>query len=157
MKLIDQFLVIDRFLLACSILLVLIGLVGIIIILKNRSFDGIKRSSMFVKILLILMGLFAASLISLPYQIGKVADVNYLTNSITFNVKNGEKIKYRYNASSKEFSSTNNQAIEGLNEIIGRYDFTYLKEIEQTGSNEWLVTFKCDCGKVKSKTIGGQQ
>ena len=88
MKLIDQFLVIDRFLLACSILLVLIGLVGIIIILKNRSFDGIKRSSMFVKILLILMGLFAASLISLPYQIGKVADVNYLTNSITFNVKN---------------------------------------------------------------------
>lgn len=156
MKLIDQFLVIDRFLLACSILLVLIGLVGIIIILKNRSFDGIKRSSMLVKILLILIGLFAASLISLPYQIGKVADVNYLTNSITFNVKNGEKIKYRYNASSKEFSSTNNQAIEGLNEIIGRYDFTYLKEIEQTGSNEWLVTFKCDCGKVKSKTIGGQ-
>ena len=157
MKLIDQFLVIDRFLLACSILLVLIGLVGIIMILKNRSFDGIKRSSMFVKMLLILIGLFAASLISLTYQIGKVADVNYLTNSITFNVKNGEKIKYRYNASSKEFSSTNNQAIEGLNEIIGRYDFTYLKEIEQTGPNEWLVTFKCDCGKVKSKTIGGQQ
>lgn len=156
MKLIDQFLVIDRFLLASSIFLVLIGVVGIVMILRNRSLEGIKYSSLTVRILLILLGLFAASFISLPYQIGKVANINYGTNSITFNVKNGDKIKYKYNASSKEFSSTNNEVVQGLNEIMGRYDFTYLKEIEQTGSNEWLVTFKCDCGKVKSKTIGGQ-
>lgn len=156
MKLIDQFLVIDRFLLASSIFLVLIGVVGIVMILSNRSLERIKYSSVTVRILLIVLGLFAASFISLPYQIGKVANINYDTNSITFNVKNGDKIKYKYNASSKEFSSTNNEVVQGLNEIMGRYDFTYLKEIEQTGSNEWLVTFKCDCGKVKSKTIGGQ-
>ena len=156
MKLIDQFLVIDRFLLASSIFLVLIGVVGIVMILRNRSLEGIKYSSVTVRILLIVLGLFAASFISLPYQIGKVANINYGTNSITFNVKSGDKIKYKYNASSKEFSSTNNEVVQGLNEIMGRYDFTYLKEIEQTGSNEWLVTFKCDCGKVKSKTIGVQ-
>lgn len=157
MKLIDQFLVIDRALLICTLILIFIGIVRLSKILLNRDIEKIKISSVAVSVVSIVLGIYISSFVSLQSQIGKVADVNYLTNSITFNVKNGEKIKYRYNASSKEFSSTNNQAIEGLNEIIGRYDFTYLKEIEQTGSNEWLVTFKCDCGKVKSKTIGGQQ
>lgn len=154
MKLLDQFLTIDRFLVACTTFLVLIGLVGIVIILRDRSLDRSKSSSIIVNILLILLGFYSASLISLPYQIGQVANINYGSNSITFNVKNGDKIKYKYNASSKEYSSTNNTAIEGINEIMGRYDFTYIKEIEQTGSKEWLVTFKCDCGKVKSVTIG---
>lgn len=156
MKLIDQFLVTDRALLICTLILIFIGIVRLSKILLNRDIEKIKISSVAISVVSIVLGIYISSFVSLQSQIGKVADINYFTNSITFNVKNGEKIKYRYNASSKEFSSTNNQAVEGLNEIIGRYDFTYLKEIEQTGSNEWLVTFKCDCGKVKSKTIGGQ-
>lgn len=156
MKLIDQFLVIDRALLICTLILIFIGIVRLSKILLNRDIEKIKISSVAVSVVSIVLGIYISSFVSLQSQIGKVANINYLTNSITFNVKNGEKIKYRYNSSLKEFSSTNNQAVEGLNEIIGRYDFTYLKEIEQTGSNEWLVTFKCDCGKVKSKTIGGQ-
>lgn len=156
MKLIDQFLVIDRVLLICTLFLIFMGIARLVKIAMNRDIEKIKISSVAASVFLILFGIYISSFNSLQSQIGKVADVNYLTNSITFNVKNGEKIKYKYNSSSKEFSSTNNLAVEGLNEIIGRYDFTYLKEIEQTGSNEWLVTFKCDCGKVKSKTIGGQ-
>ena len=154
MKLIDQFLIIDRVLIILSILLMMSGIVIFVRMILHRDFEKIKFSKVIQSISMIILSLYASSQISLQYQIGKVADINYLTKSITFNVKNGEKIQYKYNEFSKEYSSTNNTVVEGLNEIIGRYDFTYLKEIEQTGSNEWLVTFKCDCGKVKSATIG---
>ena len=154
MKLIDQFLVTDRILIVVSTILILCGLVMIATSVKNRHFEKIKISSIVVDLILILIGLYSYSFVSLPYQIGQVAKIDYLTKSITFNVKNGEKIKYKYDESAKEYSSTNNKVVEGLNEIAGRYDFTYMKEIEQTGTNEWMVTFKCDCGKVKSVTIG---
>ena len=92
--------------------------------------------------------------VSLDSQISRVSKIDLLESKIDFKIENGEDVKYKFDRSTSKYSSTDNAFIEGLNEIMGRYDFTYVKKIRKVGKNQWDVTFKCDCGRVKSVVIG---
>ena len=86
-------------------------------------------------------------------QIGKVGSHNLLGNSITFSVKNGDKLTYSYNRFSHTHKTSNETLAKGLTRIMGRYDFEYIESIDQIDNEVWEVSFKCDCGKVKTTLI----
>ena len=86
-------------------------------------------------------------------QTSKVASSNLLTNSITFKVNNGDKLTYSYNRFSHTHKTSNETLAKGLTRIIGRYDFEYIESIDQIDNEVWEVSFKCDCGKVKTTLI----
>jgi len=90
---------------------------------------------------------------SLHQQVSKSVDVNYLDLSAIVHVKSGEDVRYKFDAASGEYSSTNNVLMQGLNEVLGRYDFEAIESIEEIATNQWEIAFKCDCGKVKSIVV----
>jgi hypothetical protein len=104
-------------------------------------------------LILIIVGSFQIMSTSLHRQVSKSVDVNYLDLSAIVHVKSGEDVRYKFDAASDEYSSTNNVLMQGLNEVLGRYDFEAIESIEEIATNQWEITFKCDCGKVKSIVV----
>lgn len=162
MKLLDIFLVNDQsWMIVKSIffmLFLVLSAFSIIFYLKTRkSYD-------FSKTVVVLTALAAISFLfvvfnvnqgaTLESQISKVSEISLISGQINFKIDDGEDVLYKFDRSTSKYSSTNNLFIERLNEIMGRYDFTYIKSIKQIGEDQWKVTFKCDCGKVKSEVIG---
>ena len=167
MKLFDQFLIQDRNLIAVSVLMFILSVIFLTIatfkFLNNRKICGDKISKIEVMIeyvtpiltflILAAVGLFLDMSTSLNQQVSKSVDINYLDLSAVVHVKAGDDVRYKFDESSGEYSSTNNVLMKGLNEVIGRYDFESLESIEEIATNQWEITFKCDCGKIKSVVI----
>ena len=167
MKLFDQLLIQDRNLITVSVLMFFLATVlistAIFKFLRNQksSDDRITKLEIaldylvpvITSLILIVVGSFQITSTSLHQQVSKVADINYLDLSAIVHVKSGEEVRYKFDAVSGEYSSTNNVLMQGLNEIIGRYDFEAIESIEEIATNQWEITFKCDCGKIKSIVV----
>lgn len=165
MKLLDQFLVNDQnsmligiFALVLATTLVVISAMSI----KNRGIDEFKKAQKFIFVTA--ATLFAAIAIAVlsfgnltvGSQIGKVGSSNLLTNSVTFNVQNGDKVTYSYNRFNHTSKSSNETLVKGLTKVMGRYDFEYIESIDEIANDTWEVSFKCDCGKVKTTIISSE-
>lgn len=167
MKLFDQLLIQDRNLITVSVLMIVLASVlisaAVFKFLKNRktSEDKSIKSDIVLdylvpaltSLILIIVGSFQIMSTSLHQQVSKSVDVNYLDLSAIVHVKSGEDVRYKFDAASGEYSSTNNVLMQGLNEVLGRYDFEAIESIEEIATNQWEITFKCDCGKVKSIVV----
>lgn len=165
MKLLDQFLVNDQnsmligiFALVLATTLVVISAMSI----KNRGIDEFKKDQKFIFVTA--ATLFAAIAIAVlsfgnltvGSQIGKVGSSNLLTNSVTFSVQNGDKVTYSYNRFNHTRKSSNETLVKGLTKVMGRYDFEYIESIDEIANDTWEVSFKCDCGKVKTTIISSE-
>lgn len=167
MKLFDQLLIQDRNLITVSVLMFFLATVlistAIFKFLKNQKSSDDRFTKLEIaldylvpvitSLILIVVGSFQITSTSLHQQVSKVADINYLDLSAIVHVKSGEEVRYKFDAASGEYSSTNNVLMQGLNEIIGRYDFEAIESIEEIATNQWEITFKCDCGKIKSIVV----
>lgn len=162
MKLLDIYLVNDQmWMIVKSILFMLSAVAAVAAIVyyikRKDQYDfskGLVISILAVSMSFLSLALAVGQPVSLESQISRVSKVNLLEGKIDFKIENGEDVNYKFDRSTSKYSSTNNAFIEGLNEIIGRYDFTYVKKIRKVGKDQWDVTFKCDCGRVKSVVIG---
>lgn len=165
MKLLDQFLVNDQnsmligiFALVLATTLVVISAMSI----KNRGIDEFKKDQKFIFVTA--ATLFAAIAIAVlsfgnltvGSQIGKVGSSNLLTNSVTFSVQNGDKVTYSYNRFNHTRKSSNETLVKGLTKVMSRYDFEYIESIDEIANDTWEVSFKCDCGKVKTTIISAE-
>lgn len=167
MKLFDQLLIQDRNLITVSVLMFFLATVlistAIFKFLRNQKSSDDRLTKLEIaldylvpvitSLILIVVGSFQITSTSLHQQVSKVADINYLDLSAIVHVKSGEEVRYKFDAVSGEYSSTNNVLMQGLNEIIGRYDFEAIESIEEIATNQWEITFKCDCGKIKSIVV----
>lgn len=167
MKLFDQLLIQDRNLITVSVLMFFLATVlistAIFKFLRNQKSSDDRLTKLEIaldylvpvitSLILIVVGSFQITSTSLHQQVSKVADINYLDLSAIVHVKSGEEVRYKFDAASGEYSSTNNVLMQGLNEIIGRYDFEAIESIEEIATNQWEITFKCDCGKIKSIVV----
>lgn len=167
MKLFDQLLIQDRNLITVSVLMFFLATVlistAIFKFLKNQKSSDDRFTKLEIaldylvpvitSLILIVVGSFQITSTSLHQQVSKVVDINYLDLSAIVHVKSGEEVRYKFDAASHEYSSTNNVLMQGLNEIIGRYDFEAIESIEEIATNQWEITFKCDCGKIKSIVV----
>lgn len=167
MKIFDQLLIQDRNLITVSVLMFFLAAVlistAVVKFLKNRksSEDGLTKLEIALDylvpavsaVILVIVGSFQIMSTSLHQQVSKAVDVNYLDLSAIVHVKSGEEVRYKFDASSGEYSSTNNVLMQGLNEVLGRYDFEAIESIEEIATNQWEITFKCDCGKIKSIVV----
>lgn len=167
MKLFDQLLIQDRNLITVSIMMFFLSIVSISIViykfLKNRKNVETKLTKIdvmieyitpsLISLLLVLVGSFQIFSTSLYQQVSKSVDINYFDLSAVVHAKSGEDVRYKFDSSSNEYSSTNNVLMKGLNEVIGRYDFESIESIEEIATNQWEITFKCDCGKIKSVVV----
>lgn len=167
MKLFDQLLIQDRNLITVSVLMFFLATVlistAIFKFLKNQKSSDDRLTKLEIaldylvpviaSLILIVVGSFQITSTSLHQQVSKVVDINYLDLSAIVHVKSGEEVRYKFDAASGEYSSTNNVLMQGLNEIIGRYDFEAIESIEEIATNQWEITFKCDCGKIKSIVV----
>lgn len=167
MKLFDQLLIQDRNLITVSVLMFFLATVlistAIFKFLRNQKSSDDRLTKLEIaldylvpvitSLILIVVGSFQITSTSLHQQVSKVADINYLDLSAIVHVKSGEEVRYKFDAVSGEYSSTNNVLMQGLNEIIGRYDFETIESIEEIATNQWEITFKCDCGKIKSIVV----
>ncbi len=167
MKLFDQLLIRDRNLITVSILMFFLA--AVLLSVAAIKFFKIRRTSedkstnleiavdylapSLTSLILIIVGSFQIMSTSLHQQVSKSVDVNYLDLSAIVHVKSGEDVRYKFDASSGEYSSTNNVLMQGLNEVLGRYDFEAIESIEEIATNQWEITFKCDCGKIKSIVV----
>lgn len=134
------------------------AIAAIVFYIKRKDRYDFSKGSM-ISILAVSMSFLSLALIvgqpvSLESQISRVSNINLLEGKIDFKIENGDDVNYKFDRSISKYSSTDNAFIEGLNEIMGRYDFTYVKKIRKVGKNQWDITFKCDCGRVKSVVIG---
>ena len=167
MKLFDQLLIQDRNLITVSVLMFFLATVlistAIFKFLKNQKSSDDRLTKLEIaldylvpviaSLILIVVGSFQITSTSLHQQVSKVVDINYLDLSAIVHVKSGEEVRYKFDAASGEYSSTSNVLMQGLNEIIGRYDFEAIESIEEIATNQWEITFKCDCGKIKSIVV----
>lgn len=167
MKLFDQFLIQDRNLITVSVMMFFLAIVSISTVIyrflknkKNTEFKLTKKDVMIeyitpslISLLLTIIGSFQIFSTSLHQLVSKSVDINYLDLSAVVHVNAGDDVRYRFDASSGEYSSTNNVLMKGLNEVIGRYDFESIESIEEIATNQWEITFKCDCGKIKSVVV----
>ncbi len=162
MKLLDIYLVNDQMWMIIKSILFMLSAVAavaaIIIYVKRRNRYDFSKASVIsvlaVSISFLSVALIVGQPVSLDSQISRVSKIDLLESKIDFKIENGEDVSYKFDRSTSKYSSTNNTFIEGLNEIMGRYDFTHVKKIRKVGKDQWDVTFKCDCGKVKSVVIG---
>lgn len=167
MKLFDQLLIQDRNLITASVTMFFLAIVSISTViyrfLKNRKNTEVKSTKKdvmieyitpsLISLLLTIIGSFQIFSTSLHQLVSKSVDINYLDLSAVVHVNAGDDVRYRFDASSGEYSSTNNVLMKGLNEVIGRYDFESIESIEEIATNQWEITFKCDCGKIKSVVV----
>lgn len=162
MKLLDIYLVNDQmWMIVKSILFMLsavAAITAVVFYVKRKDRYDFSKVSV-ISILAVSMSFLSLALIvgqpvSLESQISKVSNINLLESKIDFKIENGDNVSYKFDRSTSKYSSTDNAFIEGLNEIMGRYDFTYVKKIRKVGKNQWDITFKCDCGRVESVVIG---
>jgi hypothetical protein len=162
MKLLDIYLVNDQMWMIVKSILFMLSAVAavtsVVFYVKRKARYDFSKVSV-ISILAVSMSFLSLALIvgqpvSLESQISKVSNINLLESKIDFKIENGDNVSYRFDRSTSKYSSTDNAFIEGLNEIMGRYDFTYVKKIRKVGKNQWDITFKCDCGRVKSVVIG---
>ena len=162
MKLLDIYLVNDQMWMIVKSILFMLSAVAavtaVVFYVKRKDRYDFSKVSV-ISILAVSMSFLSLSLIvgqpvSLESQISKVSNINLLESKIDFKIENGDNVSYKFDRSTSKYSSTDNAFIEGLNEIMGRYDFTYVKKIRKVGKNQWDITFKCDCGRVKSVVIG---
>lgn len=162
MKLLDIYLVNDQmWMIVKSILFMLsavAAITAVVFYVKRKDRYDFSKVSV-ISILAVSMSFLSLVLIvgqpvSLESQISKVSNISLLESKIDFKIENGDNVSYKFDRSTSKYSSTDNAFIEGLNEIMGRYDFTYVKKIRKVGKNQWDITFKCDCGRVKSVVIG---
>ena len=162
MKLLDIYLVNDQMWMIVKSILFMLSAVAavtaVVFYVKRKDRYDFSKVSV-ISILAVSMSFLSLALIvgqpeSLESQISKVSNINLLESKIDFKIENGDNVSYKFDRSTSKYSSTDNAFIEGLNEIMGRYDFTYVKKIRKVGKNQWDITFKCDCGRVKSVVIG---
>lgn len=167
MKLFDQLLIQDRNLITVSVTMFFLAIVSISTViyrfLKNKKNTEVKLTKKdvmieyitpsLISLLLTIIGSFQIFSTSLHQLVSKSVDINYLDLSAVVHVNAGDDVRYRFDASSGEYSSTNNVLMKGLNEVIGRYDFESIESIEEIATNQWEITFKCDCGKIKSVVV----
>lgn len=162
MKLLDIYLVNDQMWMIVKSILFMLSAVAavtaVVFYVKRKDRYDFSKVSV-ISILAVSMSFLSLVLIvgqpvSLESQISKVSNINLLESKIDFKIENGDNVSYKFDRSTSKYSSTDNAFIEGLNEIMGRYDFTYVKKIRKVGKNQWDITFKCDCGRVKSVVIG---
>lgn len=167
MKLFDQLLIQDRNLITVSVMMFFLAIVSISTViyrfLKNKKNTKVKLTKKdvmieyitpsLISLLLTIIGSFQIFSTSLHQLVSKSVDINYLDLSAVVHVNAGDDVRYRFDASSGEYSSTNNVLMKGLNEVIGRYDFESIESIEEIATNQWEITFKCDCGKIKSVVV----
>ena len=162
MKLLDIYLVNDQMWMIVKSILFMLSAVAavtaVVFYVKRKDRYDFSKVSV-ISILAVSMSFLSLALIvgqpvSLESQISKVSNINLLESKIDFKIENGDNVSYKFDRSTSKYSSTDNAFIEGLNEIMGRYDFTYVKKIRKVGKNQWDITFKCDCGRVKSIVIG---
>ena len=162
MKLLDIYLVNDQMWMIVESILFMLSAVAavtaVVFYVKRKDRYDFSKVSV-ISILAVSMSFLSLALIvgqpvSLESQISKVSNINLLESKIDFKIENGDNVSYKFDRSTSKYSSTDNAFIEGLNEIMGRYDFTYVKKIRKVGKNQWDITFKCDCGRVKSVVIG---
>ena len=162
MKLLDQFLVNDQNSMIIGVLAVVLATVLVVIsalYIKNKGKDAFKQDQKFIFVtaatLFASLGIAIMSFSNmyLGSQIGKVGSHNLLANSITFKVNNGDKLTYSYDRFSHTRKTSNETLAKGLTRIMGRYDFEYIDSIDQIDNEVWEVSFKCDCGKVKTTLI----
>lgn len=169
MKLLDIYLVNDQMWMIVKSILFMLSAVAavtaVVFYVKRKDRYDFSKVSV-ISILAVSMSFLAVSMsflslalivgqpVSLESQISKVSNINLLESKIDFKIENGDNVSYKFDRSTSKYSSTDNAFIEGLNEIMGRYDFTYVKKIRKVGKNQWDITFKCDCGRVKSVVIG---
>lgn len=167
MKLFDQLLIQDRNLITVSVMMFFLAIVSISTViyrfLKNKKNTEVKLTNKdvmieyitpsLISLLLTIIGSFQIFSTSLHQLVSKSVDINYLDLSAVVHVNAGDDVRYRFDASSGEYSSTNNVLMKGLNEVIGRYDFESIESIEEIATNQWEITFKCDCGKIKSVVV----
>lgn len=165
MKLLDQFLVNDQnsmlvgtLALALATILIVISIMSI----RNRGVDEFKKDQKFIFVTTatlfasVAIAVLSFSNLTVGSQIGKVGSSNLLTNSVTFNVQNGEKVTYSYNRFNHSRKSSNETLVKGLTKVMGRYDFEYIESIDEIANDTWEVSFKCDCGKVKTTIISAE-
>lgn len=162
MKLLDIYLVNDQMWMIVKSILFMLSAVAavtaVVFYVKRKDRYDFSKVSV-ISILAVSMSFLSLALIvgqpvSLESQISKVSNINLLESKIDFKIENGDNVSYKFDRSTSKYSSTDNAFIEGLNEIMGRYDFTYVKKIRKVGKNQWDIAFKCDCGRVKSVVIG---
>ena len=162
MKLLDIYLVNDQMWMIVKSILFMLSAVAavtaVVFYVKRKDRYDFSKVSV-ISILAVSMSFLSLALIvgqpvSLESQISKVSNINLLESKIDFKIENGDNVSYKFDRSTSKYSSTDNAFIEGLNEIMGRYDFTYVKRIRKVGKNQCDITFKCDCGRVKSVVIG---
>lgn len=162
MKLLDIYLVNDQMWMIIKWILFMLSAVAavaaILIYVKRKDRYDFSKASVIsvlaVSVSFLALALVVGQPVSLDSQISRVSKIDLLESKIDFKIENGDDVSYKFDRSTSKYSSTDNAFIEGLNEIMGRYDFTYVKKIRKVGKNQWDVTFKCDCGRVKSVVIG---
>lgn len=162
MKLLDIYLVDDQMWMIIKWILFMLSAVAavaaILIYVKRKDRYDFSKASVIsvlaVSVSFLALALVVGQPVSLDSQISRVSKIDLLESKIDFKIENGDDVSYKFDRSTSKYSSTDNAFIEGLNEIMGRYDFTYVKKIRKVGKNQWDVTFKCDCGRVKSVVIG---
>ena len=149
MKIFDQLLLQDKKMLTISILMIVLAIVLISTMiyrfLKDRSIKDQKSSistkiinyvvPSIVSLVLILVGSLQISSTSLTQQVSKSIDVDYFNLSALVHVESGEDVRYKFDAASNEYSSTNNALMKGINEVMGRYDFESIESIEEIGDH----------------------
>ena len=167
MKLFDQLLIQDRQVIFTSILIICLAAVlaalSIYRFLRDRKRSDLEdknrsrildfAATMTMAIVLTIVGAHQISSTTLHQQVSKSIDIDYFTLSATVHVKSGEDVRYKFEASSNEYSSTNNHLMRGINEVMGRYDFESIESIEEIATNQWEIIFKCDCGTTKSIVV----
>lgn len=167
MKLFDQFLIQDRQVIFTSILIIclaaVLAVLSIYQFLRDRKVSDTRDKSRLkvldyavpamIAIVLMIVGVRQISSTTLHQQVSKSIDVDYVNLSALVHVESGEDVRYKFEASSNEYSSTNNHLMRGINEVMGRYDFESIESIEEIATNQWEITFKCDCGITKSIVV----
>ena len=167
MKLFDQLFIQDRQIIAISILMICVAIClvsfSVYRFLRDRKSADTKISTCskildyvapsLIALVMIIAGAYQMSFTTLHQQVSKSIDLDYFNLAAVVHVKSGEDVRYRFEVSSNEYSSTNNYLMKGINEVIGRYDFESIESIEEIATNQWEITFKCDCGKIKSVVV----
>lgn len=167
MKIFDQFFIQDRQIIAISILMICLAIClacfSVYRFLRDRKSAKTEISKCskildyvapsLIALVMIIAGSYQMSSTTLHRQVSKSIDLDYFDLAAVVHVKSGEDVRYKFEVSSNEYSSTNNHLMRGINEVIGRYDFESIESIEEIATNQWEITFKCDCGKIKSVVV----
>ena len=167
MKIFDQLFIQDRQIITISILMICLAICilcfSVYRFLRDRKSADARLSTCskildyvapsLIALVMIIVGVYQMSSTTLHKQVSKSIDLDYFNLAAVIHVKSGEDVRYKFEVSSNEYSSTNNYLMKGINEVIGRYDFESIDSIEEIATNQWEIPFKCDCGKIKSVVV----